>query len=145
MSNYSDKLKAVVEYMNKRFGPESEENDSFLGPKPSVIRYDDKTAIATWACGAVVCIGSAMFYISEDDGFWFLPEEVKIDRIDKNGNYPDWAVDCGCKPGGTNIAWAESLANAILELKKYVDENGEPVYYSGTTNICYYRLSKKGE
>lgn len=140
--DYKEKLKNIVSYMNERFNQDTDEYDFFMGSKPMVIRYDDETAISTWACGAVICIGSAMFFISEDDGFWYLHESVNTDRIDPDGTYSDWAVHYGSQDS-ISIAWVESLSNAMIELKKYVDENGYPVYFSGTTNICHHTLSKE--
>lgn len=67
--------------------------------------------------------------------------------------YGKWiTVEDGCVPpfvrkhpamglqNNFSIGWADSFTTAMLNLKKYVEENGTPVYYSGTTTICNYTL-----
>lgn len=39
-----------------------------------------------------------------------------------------------------SIGCVDSFTNAVLLLKKYMNENGKPVYFSGTDVICYYTL-----
>ena len=39
-----------------------------------------------------------------------------------------------------SIGWVDSFTNAMLQLKKYIEENGTPVYFSGTNVICNYTL-----
>lgn len=126
-------LNNIVEYLNKRFRQTSEEYSLFMGVKPQVIRYDKETAISTWACGAIVCIGSMLYFIEEDDGRWFFHEN-----------------DCGvATQSNFSIGWAKSFIEAMERLTKYVEENGIPVRYSlGTDSegniiegdICHYEL-----
>jgi hypothetical protein len=42
-----------------------------------------------------------------------------------------------------SIAWAKSFVDAMNRLTEYVEENGEPVYFSGTNVLCHYTLKKK--
>ena len=124
-----DKLNEVVDYLNKRLNQGTNEYSIVQGAKPQVIRFDKTTAISTWACGAVVCIGSILYFISEDDGHWY---------------YNDRGFQ-----SNFSIGWADSFINAITNLNKYVEENGEPVRYTlgkdtdGSTiygAICHYKL-----
>ena len=129
----SVKLNNIVNYLNKRFNQDSDEYSIFQGAKPQVIRYDEETAISTWACGAIVCIGDMIYFLSEDDGTWRF-----------HGN------DCGiATQSNFSIGWAKSFAEAMESLTKYVEENGEPVRYrlgidsEGNIiegDICHYQL-----
>lgn len=136
-------IKEIVEYLNSRFSQDSPEYSIFMGAKPQVIRLDEETAISLWACGAIVCRGSMLFFISEDDGNWFAAEYVDKDDIgDHFELHPDWFIQEGMQ-GCFNIGWADSFIRAMQSLKDYVWENGEPVYFSGTTTICNYELKAK--
>ena len=121
-----EKLKAIVKWLNDHYNQESDNYNVFIGSKPDVIKYDEETAIATWACGAIVCIGSLLYFIEEDDGNWFMNDEKR-----------DYATQ-SC----FSIAWANSFAQAMNKLVKYVEKNGKPVYFSGTKTICNYTLIK---
>ena len=70
------KLSEIVSYLNARFNQQSEDYSIFFGAKPQIFRYDKETAISLWACGAIVCIGSILYFISEDDGNWFINEKI---------------------------------------------------------------------
>lgn len=133
MDNIESKLDNIIEYLNKRFNQTSEEYSFFVGAKPQVIRYDKETAISTWACGAIVCIGDMIYFISEDDGNWRF-----------HGNNCSVATQ-----PNFSIGWAKSFAEAMESLIKYVEENGEPVRYrlgidsEGNIiegDICHYQL-----
>lgn len=124
MNEIKTKLESIVSYLNSHFNQDSDEYSICQGPKPQVIKYDEHTAISLWACGAIVCIGSLLYFIGEDDGNWFIREEGR-----------DYAFQ-GC----FSIGWADSFVNAMTALKKYTEENGTPVYYSGTDILCHYKL-----
>jgi hypothetical protein len=66
------KLESIVRWLNENYNQESDNYSIIHGPKPEVVRYDEETAISLWACGAIVCIGSLLYFISEDDGNWFI-------------------------------------------------------------------------
>ena len=90
-----------------------------------MIKYDEHTAISLWGCGAIVCIGSILYFIQEDDGNWFTHNE-EHGRIGLQTSF--------------SIGWAESFSKALNDLVEYAKEHGEPVYYSGTDIICHYTL-----
>ena len=115
-----EKLKHIVNWLNKNYNQNSENYSIFNGAKPDVVRYDDHTAISLWACGAIVCIGSTIYFIREDDGNWFLSESKNEDFGYQNH---------------FSIGWAKSFSNAMIILEDYIKENGEPVYFSGTNTI----------
>ena len=115
-----EKLNGIVSWLNNNYNQESENYDIFIGSKPGVIKYDEHTAISPWACGAIVCIGSTLYFIEEDDGNWFLR-------------------DVGLQTP-YSIGWAKSFVEAMNILIKYVEENGKPICYSGTDIICNYTL-----
>lgn len=129
MEQIENELNNVVDWLNTNYNQESENYNIFIGSKPMVIEYNDHVAISTWACGAIVCIYDQLFFICEDDGNWWINEEEK-----EYGNlaYQD----------SFSIGWADSFMNALSSLKKYVDEHGKPVYFSGTNVVCNYRLGK---
>lgn len=120
-----EKLKAIVEWLNDNYNQESENYDIFNGAKPGIIRYDEHTAISLWSCGAIICIGSILYFIEEDDGNWFLCEE-------ESGHVG--VQTC------FSIGWVESFTEAMNRLVEYTKENGQPVYYSGTDILCHYTL-----
>ncbi len=129
MNTIELQLNSIVEYLNKRFNQTSKEYSIFMGAKPQVIRYDKETAISIWACGAIVCVGGMIYFISEDDGNWY---------------YNDRGFQ-----SNFSIGWAKSFAEAMESIIKYVEENGKPVRYNlgtdseGNTiegDICHYKL-----
>lgn len=124
--NDKEHLKNIVNWLNKNYNQDSENYSIFNGSKPEVIRYDEHTAISLWACGAIVCMESIMFFIGEDDGNWFLSEDDNHRNYGYQTNF--------------SIGWAESFYNAMKKLEDYINENGEPVYFSGTNTICHYTL-----
>lgn len=119
-----DKLKEILDYLNDRFNQESDEYNIFEGAKPQVIRYDEHTAISTWACGAIVCINDLLYFLEEDDGNWFMNQDE---------------YNCGYQTT-FSIGWAASFINALSKLTEYVQKNGSPIYYSGTNTVCHYTL-----
>lgn len=145
-----EKLESIVCYLNDRFNQDSEEYSIFNGSKPQVIRFDSETAISVWACGAIVCIGNQLSFIGEDDGNWFAPEYIEAEGINEsNIDFRLKYSECGIL-SGFSLGWAKSFIKAMTDLDKYVEENGEPYYYTlgcdkeGNTiyseNICGYRL-----
>ena len=119
-----EKLKSIVDWLNKNYNQDSENYSIFAGAKPGVHRYDDNTAISLWACGAIVCIGSILYFIEEDDGNWFLREDE--DTYGEQSHF--------------SIGWCDSFCDAMKRLAEYTKENGKPVYFSGTKTICHYTL-----
>lgn len=122
-------LKNIVNWLNANYNQNSDNYSLFNGAKPEVVRYDEHTAISLWACGAIVCIGTMVYFIVEDDGNWFLLEAKRSDKYEDYG-YQD----------SFSIGWAKSFSDAMKRLEDYTKENGEPVYYSGTNTICHYTL-----
>ena len=96
--------------------------------KPCIVRYDEHTAVAFWACGAVVCIGSMLYFIEGGDGIWVVNE-----RKTKVGT-----VISGMLPGFT-VMLAGKLSEALTMMEKYVRENGRYVEESERT-IAHYTL-----
>ena len=92
------KLSEIVSYLNARFNQQSEDYSIFFGAKPQILRYDKETAISLWACGAIVCIGSILYFISEDDGNWFINEKDKY-NIGLQSSF--------------SIGWADSFVKAL--------------------------------
>lgn len=127
------KLKNITLWLECRFNQDSKDYSIFEGSKPMVLRYDEETAVSTWACGAIVCMGSHLMFIGEDDGNWFVNED--------ESEYGHYAYQ-----PGFSIGWTKSFTKAMADLEEYVKEHGEPVYYSGLEEkiICHYTL-KKGE
>lgn len=75
-----------------------------------------------------------IYFISEDDGNWFINEKDKY-NIGFQSSF--------------SIGWADSFVKALENLSKYVEENGVPVRYQLGTDkdgnqiygdICNYRL-----
>lgn len=124
-----ERLKNIVNWLNKNYNQDSENYSIFNGAKPDVVRYGEHTAISLWACGAIVCIGDIMYFIGEDDGNWFLSESIRNDKYEDYG-YQD----------NFSIGWAKSFYNAMKRLEDYIKENGKPVYFRGTNTICHYTL-----
>lgn len=119
-----EKLESIVYWLNENYNQDSENYSIFKGAKPEVVRYDEHTAISLWACGAIVCISSSLYFIEEDDGNWFIR--------DSEGDYGLQST--------FSIGWAEKFTEAIKRLENYINKNGKPVYFSGTNTICHYTL-----
>jgi len=128
-------LSEVVKWLNKNYNKEdSEYYDVLHTTEPNVVRYNDHIAISLWACGAIVCIYDQMFFVCEDDEYWWV-NDIENDEGDRDYGYQT----------GFSVAWADSFVNAMAELKKYVWENGTPVYFSGFGDakiVCHYRLGE---
>ena len=128
--NAEEKLNTITAWLNENYSQDSENYNIFSGAKPEVIRFDDETAISFWGCGAIVCIGSLLYFIEEDDGFWWIEQDEHT--------FNHYAYQTPF-----SIGWAESFSNALTALNEYVKQNGKPVYYSGTEVICHYKLVKE--
>lgn len=128
--NAEEKLNTITAWLNENYSQDSENYNIFLGAKPEVIRLDGETAISFWACGAIVCIGSLLYFIIEDDGSWWIEQDEHT--------FHHYAYQTSF-----SIGWAESFSNAIRALNEYVKQNGKPIYYSGTETICCYSLTKE--
>ena len=122
-------LKNIVNWLNKNYNQDSENYSIVNGAKPKVERYDEHTAISLWACGAIVCIKSIIYFISEDDGNWFLSETKISEKYEEYGYQERFS-----------IGWAKSFSDAMKRLEDYIKENGEPIYFNGTKTICHYTL-----
>ena len=83
--NIKEHLKNIVNWLNKNYNQTSENYSIFYGAKPEVVRYDEHTAISLWACGAIICIGSIIYFIGEDDGNWFFLESKGCDNYEYYG------------------------------------------------------------
>ena len=120
-------LDQVVDYLNDHYNQDSDNYSFIHGAKPEIVRYSEHVAISTWACGAIVCIGSILYFLDEDDGNWFI-----IDDGDRRTGLQN----------SFSIGWIDSFTDALLRLKKYTEENGTPVYYEGVEpkTICHYTL-----
>ena len=127
--NIKEHLKNIVNWLNKNYNQTSENYSIFYGAKPEVVRYDEHTAISLWACGAIICIGSIIYFIGEDDGNWFFLESKGCDKYEYYGFRDSFS-----------IGWAKNFSDAMIRLDDYIKENGEPVYFSGTNTICHYKL-----
>lgn len=134
-----ENLKKVLDYLNERFNQNSEEYSIVDGAKPQVIRFDERTAISLWGCGAIVCIGQMLYFIQEDDGSWFAPEYITVEAAESNLDFWKSCPHIGMQ-SNFNIGWIESFSNALKALDEYVKANGTPFYYKGTDTICGYEL-----
>ena len=114
----------VVGYLNSHYNQDSEDYCIFRGARPDTFKYGEHVAVSLWACGAIVCVYDILYFIQEDDGYWFLDEsgEAVQDHF--------------------SIGWAESFTEAMTRLMDFVKENGEPVYFSGIEKkiVCHYRM-----
>lgn len=120
-----NELEDIIDWLNENYNQESENYCIFNGAKPEVIKYSEHIAISFWACGAIVCIGSILYFLQEDDGNWFTHND-----------------ECGIIGFQScfSIGWAESFSKALNNLVEYTKEHGKPVYYSGTNILCHYTL-----
>ena len=138
-------LNSIVSFLNSNYNQDSEDYCVFRGARPQVVKYGEHAAISFWGCGAIVCIYDQLHFISEDDGYWWVTNGLRIDddRIKDGDNitYRSYDVLSGFQTG-FSIAWAEGFADALKSLNEYVKNNGEPVYFSGLTEkvVCHYTL-----
>jgi len=127
--NTEEKLNTITAWLNENYNQDSENYNIFSGAKPEVIRFDEETAISIWSCGAIVCIRCGLYFIEEDDGYWWY------------NTINDPYEEIGCQTS-FSIGLAKSFSDALINLNEYVEKNGKPVYYSGTEVICHYELTK---
>lgn len=141
-STFKEKLPSILDMLNSQYSQDSENYSIIHGPKPEIIRFDEETAISLWACGAIVCVKSIMYFISEDDGYWFCPDWIDSENIDEDGMVGRRArlfSSIGMQDS-FSVGWIDSFTKAMKNLKDYLKDNGTPVYYSGTDSICHYTL-----
>ena len=125
------KLNEVERWLNENYSQQNENGYDIVEESwenPCIVRYDEHTAVAFWTCGAVVCIGSMLYFIEGDDGIWVVNE-----RKTKVGS-----VISGMLPGFT-VMYAGKLSEALTMMEKYVRENGKYVGESERT-IAHYTL-----
>jgi hypothetical protein len=123
-------LIGVSKYLNDHYGPfQCRPEDVIVYP------YADKVVFTCWDCGAIVYIDGSIYYIDEDDGYWWV-NESSFQIGDQSREV------FGYKSPGTSIGWAKDIAEALIRLNKYVEEHGTPVYYVGVEppRICHHIL-----
>ena len=123
------KLNEVERWLNENYSQENELAFDLVvrsWKNPCIVRYDEHTAVAFWTCGAVVCIGSMLYFIEGGDGIWVVNE-----RKTKVGT-----VISGMLPGFT-VMLAGKLSEALTMMEKYVRENGKYVGESERTKAHY--------
>ena len=141
-STFKEKLPSILDMLNTQYSQDSENYTYLQEGKQTVIRFDEETVISLWACGAIVCVKSIMYFIQEDDGYWFCPEYVDKEDINEDGLVDGWSYN-HARVGMQNsfsVGWIDSFTTAMKSLKDYLKDNGTPVYYSGTDRICHYTL-----
>lgn len=125
------KLDEVARWLNENYSQQNELAFDLVvraRKNPCIVRYDEHTVVAFWTCGAVICIGSMLYFIEGGDGIWVVNE-----RKTKIGT-----VISGMLPGFT-VMLAGKLSEALTMMEKYVRENGKYVEESERT-IAYYTL-----
>ena len=126
-------IQGILDYLNKNYNQNSPNYSIFCGAKPGVIRLDDTTAVSFWGCGAIVCDGDQIYFIQEDDGYWYTSSD---DNTVSREDYTQSSF---------SIGWGRGFVDAMKSLCDYVENNGEPIYYSGIEPrcVCHYKLTKK--
>ena len=119
-----EKLNKIVDYLNEHYNQDSCDNYD------NIIRFDEDTAISLWACGAIVCIEDILYFITEDDGSWWINQE-ESDNIAMQDAF--------------SIGWINNFTEALTKLADYVNEYGFPVYFPDTEVICHYSLRKSND
>lgn len=114
-----EKLNEIAAWLEN----ESSKDSDIFGK--GVYRYDDRTAISFWGCGAIVCISRLVYFLSEDDGHWFA-EVGEHNAVGVQSSF--------C------LSWGNGFAEAMKRLSDYVEKNGKPFYFSGTDIVCGYSL-----
>lgn len=123
-------LIGVAEYLNDNYGPDESHPKGVIA-----YPYADKVVFTCWDCGALVYINDGIYYISEDDGYWWVNESIfQVGTLTREV--------FGYGTPGISIGWAKDIAEALIRLNKYIEENGTPVYYVGVEppRICHYIL-----
>lgn len=110
----------LAQYLNDNYGSDGE-------PRPkdvTVYPHADKVVFICWECGAIVYIDGGIYYIGEDDGYWFVEDDILQD-----GDYSREVF--GYETSGTSIYYAIEIGQAFIKLGKYVEDNGRPEYLVG--------------
>lgn len=102
----------VAQYLN--------DNYNKLHPEDVVVySYTDKVVFTCWSCGAIVYIDGGIYYISEDDGNWWVEESIILDM-----EYLHIKEVFGYKSSKTSIYYATQIAQALVKLSAYIEDNG---------------------
>lgn len=125
------KLDEVAKWLNDNYSQQNELNFYTVEESwqnPCILRYDEHTAVALWSCGAVVCIGSMLYFIWGDDGIWVVNKmKTKVGTV---------------IPGmlsGFTVMLAGKLSEALTMMEKYVRDNGRYVEETERT-MAHYTL-----
>ena len=103
-------IKDILYYINSRF------NQTHM-PEYNVPYKIENTIVFFWSIGAIILYDNFVEFIKEDDGYWFESHNFKM-----------------------SSAWIPAFTDCLLAANKYLEENGEPYYFSGTNFLCGYRL-----
>ena len=141
-NKFKEKLPLILDMLNTQYSQDTENYTYLQEGKQKVIRFDEETAISLWACGAIVCVKSIMYFIQEDDGYWFCRDWIDSEDIDEDGMLCSYAKFHGRigMQDSFSVGWIDSFTKAMKNLKDYLKEHGTPVYFSGTDRICHYTL-----
>ena len=123
-------LISVAEYLNDNYGPDKSHPKGVIA-----YPYADKVVFTCWDCGAIVYINGGIYYIAEDDGYWWVNESTF-----QAGTCSREAF--GYNTPGICIGWAKDIAGALIRLNRHIEDNGTPVYYAGIEppRVCHYVL-----
>lgn len=110
------KIAYIITYLNDKYTQKAVWEEGIVIPK--IEKFDEKTVISYWECGAIVSVDGKFYFIRQDDLYWYFR--------DMNT--------------GINSAHLKSLGDAITRLAGYLQEHGKPFYYTGTNIICGYKL-----
>jgi hypothetical protein len=128
--NILEILEGVSQYLNDNYGPDESH------PKGVIIYpYVDKVVFTCWDCGAIVYINGGIYFISEDDGYWWVNKST----FQINGSNTREVF--GYLDKGICIAYAPYIADALIrilrnqmEIKKHFGLIKDDSYYGD----CHY-------
>lgn len=106
-------LNDLAQYLNNNYG-----ND--IGHPEGVVKYQhtNTTCFFTcWDCGAIVCINGRIYFINDDDGYWWIDESIILD-IEHSHIKEEFGYDCGF-----SIHYAPEIALALIRLHTYIIDN----------------------
>lgn len=106
-------LGKVADYLNKNYYQSSENYEKIICTDATNVfpLFNNRCIVSTWLCGAIVSIEKQVFFISEDDGFWFTLNLKKDNAYEYVGS----------KGGGASALHLNSIARAMKDLSNYIE------------------------
>lgn len=102
-----------------------------LGVGKAVLVEGERRLLCTYCQGAYAEMGRKVASVHKAV-VWLAhlgPDNIRLDRGERNDRPWKWLFECSCGVGGTSWSWSRAydMANSNLSPEQWIEENGQPV------------------